>query len=116
MTDTHHDDTAIPASPAEAGEWMIVEVMGHRRHAGLVTEVTRAGVAMLRVDVYAGEDATPASTHYYPGSALFGLTPCTEAAARRAEAPARAPARLTYAGGEDFDADLDDDDDAELCP
>lgn len=61
----------------------IVEVMGHRRIAGLVSEVTQFGVVMCRVDV-PDYDQTPTDTplkivdtQFYPGSALFSVHPCT---------------------------------------
>lgn len=46
--------------------WAILELMGHRRLGGQVSEVTQYGAAMLRLDVH-GLDATkPAiATQYY---------------------------------------------------
>jgi hypothetical protein len=56
----------------------LVELLGHRRVAGHVTEVVLAGVGMLRVDVPATK-GHPASTHLYAPSALYGLHPVDEA-------------------------------------
>lgn len=74
--------------------WARVEIMGHRRHHGLVRQVEQFGVKLLRVDVPAGivpltdmnrADAGTAEkfeTFLYGGSAIFGVTPLTEKAAR----------------------------------
>jgi hypothetical protein len=63
--------------------WAIVELMGHKRYAGRVREVTIAGGAFLRVDVPEGGDFA-ASTHYFGPAAIYGLHPTTEEIARRA--------------------------------
>lgn len=62
--------------------WAIVELMGHRVIAGRVSEVSQYGAAQLRVDV-PGKDGAAAITQFYGGSAIYALTPCDEAAARR---------------------------------
>jgi len=74
-------------SASEFEGWAIVELMGHRRLGGFVTEVEVAGTAMLRVDVPAqlGVEAT----QFYSAAALYCLTPTTEAMARAAAASAR---------------------------
>ncbi len=68
--------------------WALVEIFGHRRHYGRVTEVEKFGVKMLRVDVPV-EAAAPLlnepekfETFLYHGNSIFGMTPMTEAAAR----------------------------------
>lgn len=62
--------------------WGILELMGHRRLGGIVTEVEVAGAAMIRIDVPGeGEEGTYATQLYSP-SALYCLTPTTEEAAR----------------------------------
>lgn len=63
--------------------WAIVELMGHRQTAGKVMSVSVAGVEMLRVDV-PGENSAMVATQYYGGAAIYCLTPCDEATARRA--------------------------------
>ena len=72
----------VTAEPQEAfADWAILELMGHRRMAGFVTETTLAGAGVLRIDVPAvGEE--PAATQYYAPSALYALTPATEEAVR----------------------------------
>jgi len=41
-------DTPTTAAP---DEWAIVEIMGHLRRAGRISEVARFGANLLRVDV-----------------------------------------------------------------
>lgn len=75
--------TATHETPVEgAARWAIVELMGHKRLAGRISEVTEFGVAMIRIDV-PGPDGTIVASPCYSGAALYGVTPCTEAAARR---------------------------------
>jgi hypothetical protein len=67
--------------------WAIVEVMGHNEYAGMVTEETIGGAAMIRVDVPAipAVDGTPGIdgfTKYLSSNAIYGISPCTEATAR----------------------------------
>jgi hypothetical protein len=61
--------------------WAILELMGHRRLIGRVSEATIAGSAMLRIDVLTKDGE---ATQYYGGGAIYALTPTTEAMARRA--------------------------------
>jgi hypothetical protein len=61
--------------------WAVLELMGHRRLAGYVTEVELAGKGMLRIDVPAPEGTGPA-TQFYSPTALYCLTPTTEDIAR----------------------------------
>lgn len=57
--------------------WAIVELMGHQRIAGRVTERNVAGTQMLQVDVPAvGED--PAFSRLLGGSAIYAINPCDE--------------------------------------
>ena len=102
--------------------WAILELMGHRRLAGYVSEQELAGVGFLRLDVPALDDQPPA-TQFYSAAAVYCLTPTTqeiaEAVARtdrpvpvqRWELPAL-PARASREenGGEDA-VDEDDEDD-----
>ncbi|MCA9876832.1 MAG: hypothetical protein KC442_03590 [Thermomicrobiales bacterium] len=63
--------------------WGILELMGHRRLGGYLSEVTVAGVAMVRIDVphpqHVGEMV---ATQLYSGQAIYGITPTTEEIAR----------------------------------
>jgi len=63
--------------------WAIVELMGHRRLAGFVSEEEHFGTAMLRLDVHGLDDSTdPGVTQLYGGSSVYCVTPTTEAVAR----------------------------------
>ena len=64
--------------------WAILELMGHRRLAGYVRAVEVAGAPMLRIDVPAAGDAADEwkATQFYSPSAIYCLTPTTEATAR----------------------------------
>lgn len=91
----------------EGWEWMLVEVLGHRRHYGRVREEERFGAKLLRVDVPLKGDPTSHGwqTHYYASGSLFGLTPCTREAAITANKPYEPPARYALAGPRDHDGE-----------
>jgi hypothetical protein len=61
--------------------WAIVELMGHRRLAGIVSQAEQYGVAMLRLDV-PEVDGGQAATQFYGGTSIYCITPTTEEAAR----------------------------------
>lgn len=94
-------------------QWCILELMGHRRLAGLVSEETRFGTSLCRIDIPGPEGKFV--TQYYGGSSIYGLTPTTEEVARafaqnNAPAPVsrwdlRLPEKTTT---EPEDADTDD--------
>ena len=93
-------DGSTPTPETDDGwEWAIVEVMGHRRHVGRTREVERYGIKMIRVDVPTdgNPEAKGWTTHFYTGSSLFGVTPCTREAAMAANKPYErpSPAALT---------------------
>ncbi len=54
--------------------WAILEIMGHERLAGKLTETTIAGVPMLRVEVPATEKL-PGFVRLLSGASIFSLTP-----------------------------------------
>lgn len=54
--------------------WAIVELMGHRRLAGKVSEQEIAGHAFLRLDVPAAQPVT----QFYSAAAVYCITPTTE--------------------------------------
>lgn len=101
--------------PAESfAMWAILELMGHRRLAGYVTEVQVGGSGMLRLDV-PGEDGETAATQFYAMSAVYCITPTSEATARsvsKANRPAPVAAwELPRAHADDeHDEDEDEDD------
>lgn len=64
--------------------WAVLELMGHRRLGGLVSEAELAGAKLIRIDV-PGRDAAGApnmTTQFYSPTALYCLTPTTEEVAR----------------------------------
>lgn len=73
----------MPESESKFESWCIVEVMGHKRLAGFVTEQALGGASFIRVDVPECEGA-PAFTQLLGGASIYCITPCTEEVARRA--------------------------------
>lgn len=61
--------------------WAVVEVMGHSRYAGRVTEQAIGGCAFVRVDVPAVKDRL-AFTKLLGQGSIFAITPCSEEVAR----------------------------------
>jgi hypothetical protein len=92
-------------------EWVILELMGHRRLAGLLTEVEIAGEGMLRLDV----PSDPPATQFYSPKAVYCITPTTEALARafsvreKAAPVSRWELPQIEAGPRTIDADREDD-------
>lgn len=68
---------ADPAAADPFDEWAILELMGHRRAAGRVREVTLAGAGMLRLDIPPTPGHGP-QTQYISPSSLYALHPTTE--------------------------------------
>lgn len=62
-------------------QWCIVELMGHQRIAGKVTEESHFGAALMRVDVPA-VDGRDGFTKFYGGGAIYAITPVSEEVAR----------------------------------
>lgn len=62
--------------------WVILELLGHRRLAGYLTEQEIAGAPFLRLDI-PESPAAPAATQFYAPGAVYAITPTTEALARR---------------------------------
>lgn len=87
------------APEAESGwEWAVVEVFGHRRHAGRTREEERFGAKLLRIDI--PNKGLPNehgwTTVFYGGAAIFSFSLADEAAVMKANKPYEAPSRLTY--------------------
>ena len=64
-------------------EWAVLELFGHQRLAGLVTEVQLGGASFVRVDV--PEDGKKKGwklTKMYNPSAIYSIAPVTEETAR----------------------------------
>ncbi len=89
------EDTNLP----EGFEWAVVEIMGHRKHAGRVRQEERFGAKMLRIDVPTLatdpiEEGKPMSwsvtswtTHWYGGPSLFSFTLTDEESAMKINRP-----------------------------
>lgn len=67
------------ANPYEG--FAVLELMGHRRLGGFVSEVEFGGGKFIRIDV-PGEGDEPVATQLYGPSAVYCLTPTTEEMAR----------------------------------
>lgn len=94
-----HDRNRTTAAASDVDQadtfdtWAIIELMGHRRLAGHVTEVQLAGHGYLRLDIpAAGQD--PARTQFISPASVYALHPTGEETARAAAAKWRpAPAQ-----------------------
>lgn len=65
--------------------WAIVEVMGHNRFAGRVSEQAIGGASFVRIDVPEVERSGqkfPGFTKLFGGGAIYSITPVTEETAR----------------------------------
>jgi phage gp37-like protein len=91
--------------------WAVVEVMGHQRYAGRVTEQAIGGCNFVRIDV-PEVDKLPAFTKLLGQSSIFSITPVSrelaiEAVKRFASRPITiagfAQQRLGFDGGDDDD-------------
>jgi hypothetical protein len=67
--------------PDKWEQWCLLELYGHQRLAGLVTEATIGGCSFIRVDVPPDGDSE-GFTRYYGNGAIYSMTPCTEDVAR----------------------------------
>ncbi|WP_189348017.1 hypothetical protein [Mesorhizobium sp. M2D.F.Ca.ET.232.01.1.1] len=104
----------------EGFEWAIVEIFGHRRHAGRAREEERFGAKMLRIDVpticLIQAEGQPAevggietwTTHWYGGSSLFSYTLTDEATVLRVNRPS-VPAQRYIASASRYQGDAAED-------
>lgn len=67
----------MPEVKATFEHWALVELFGHQRIAGKVTEAEIGGGKFIRVDVPAIGTQQPI-TKYYGPAAIYGITPVTE--------------------------------------
>jgi hypothetical protein len=86
----------VKKSEIENGEqfegWVILELMGHRRLAGYLREQELGGTSFLRLDVFVGKAKKAVASQFYSASAVYCITPTTEAIARQlAESTQPAP-------------------------
>lgn len=70
------------AETTKFDHWCLVELMGHQRVAGKVTEENLFGAALMRVDIPEIGDGRPGYTKYYGASAIYAITPVEERLAR----------------------------------
>lgn len=63
-------------------EWGILELMGHRRLAGKVSETTIAGGTFIRIDI-PGTNSRKEFTQYYSPAAVYCISPTTEEICRQ---------------------------------
>lgn len=103
-------------------QWCVVEIMGHRRFAGFVTEQVIGGTSFVRVDVPAVENFVigqreshgeflPAFSKLFGAGSIYCLTPCTEDTARAFAAQLRQRAFDVYEAPRLPAPETDDDDD-----
>ncbi|MBC6988987.1 hypothetical protein [Hymenobacter sp. BT491] len=64
-------------TPEKFEAWAILEIMGHVKLAGKVSETVIAGAPLLRVDV-PSNDKHPEFTRFYGASSIYCLTPVSE--------------------------------------
>jgi len=57
--------------------WAIIELFGHQRIAGFVTEAEIGGCSFIRVDV-PGVDGSAPITKFYGNGAIYSMTPVSE--------------------------------------
>jgi hypothetical protein len=70
----------MPDTPTFA-EWVIIELLGHRRLAGHLTEQQVAGHGFLRLDI-PGDNDTTFATQLLSPSSVYAIHPTSEAIAR----------------------------------
>lgn len=87
-------DTAVTTGPFSEPTWAILELMGHRRKVGRVTQVEVFGAKMCRIEVLTpgtpkeivqeGDVPVPDQFHteLYGGSSIYALTAVDEGTAR----------------------------------
>lgn len=62
--------------------WGLLELFGHQRIAGKLSEETIGGCHFIRIDVPETK-TTPAYTRYFTQGAIYSMTPTSEEVARK---------------------------------
>lgn len=118
MTDTSAAEGTIEPPPPDLNVYALVEIMGHRTRAGVITDMSIGGKTMLRIEHPTRADHTgrePLWEAYSP-DALFAVRPCSREECERMAAfswpaaPSDRPA-LPSAAAEVVDYDDDEEDD-----
>jgi hypothetical protein len=93
-------------------QFAIVEIFGHRKHAGRIMEVELYGTKMLRIDIPTEGDFDKGFTsHFYGGGSIFSVSPCTLEYVKQINQPYQRPALMSPARIADDTGDGDDDQD-----
>ncbi len=115
---TNETETASASAPApeqDGWEWAVIEIFGHRKHAGRIREVEQFGAKMVRIDVPTFVDDGPGTeprhaggweTRLYGGASIFSVSYSDEASVMKANKPYVSPYRI--AGPVEPDLDEDD--------
>lgn len=80
-------------------EWCVVEIMGHKKFAGHVSEQSIGGSSFVRVDVpevEAGGRKLPAFSKLFGAASIYCLSPCTEETAKAFAAQIRSESFHLY--------------------
>lgn len=75
MTETEEKQEA-------AGFWALVEVMGHRKFAGYVSEFVMGGASFVRIDVPPPAPGESGFTKMFGAGSIYCITPVVEDVAR----------------------------------
>lgn len=82
----------MEAEKTPFNQWCILELMGHRRLAGRVTEAEIAGKSFLRLDV-PHKEGDGYTTQFYAPDSVYAITPTTEDVVRRARVDSVEPVK-----------------------
>lgn len=64
-------------------QWGVIELFGHTRIAGEISEQTIGGSSFIRIDVPPIKDGeVPGFTRFLGSGAIYAINPCDEASAR----------------------------------
>jgi hypothetical protein len=91
----------------DTGMWAVVEMLGHRRVVGRVSETTLAGAGFLLVELV-NADGSIRGTQYVAPASIYAITPTT----RDRVLADRPQLELTRAYVDDYDDYDGDDEDA----
>lgn len=86
------DSTTKTTEPLET--WCILELMGHVRVVGRLSEEEHFGIKLGRIDVPKGDGPDDYTTQFFGGSSVYRITPTDEETAR--EMAGYRPRRIGY--------------------